>query len=247
MKKLSALFTTLLALVTYPAYALVIQDYSVFLHSSSLNAQSLQYNHIGAGDNDFIGTGITVDVTDQLNNDGIGNITWNFANNTGAALKDTKLFVFLDAEIDQALNTFFNESGALVSVNGVGATDNLPDSWEIDEPGYSFGDIFDNLLAGVLDNTNTVAAGAEDDVSLALGFDLGDLVAGAKWTGTFITSLLDVGGLSQTSTDANTTFYFNGTVDVSNPISVSEPGILSLFILFSLFLMIFSRIIRAID
>jgi len=49
-------------------------------------------------------------------------------------------------------------------------------SWEIDEPGYVFGDIYDNML----DNTNSVPAGLEADVSFALGWNFtlaaGDLV-----------------------------------------------------------------------
>ncbi len=44
-------------------------------------------------------------------------------------------------------------------------------SWEIDEPGYVFGDIYWNVTGGILDNSNNVPAGWEDDVSFAIGWD----------------------------------------------------------------------------
>jgi len=53
-------------------------------------------------------------------------------------------------------------------------------SWEIDEPGYVFGDIYDNMLGNTLDNTNSVPTGLKADVSFALGWNFtlaaGDLV-----------------------------------------------------------------------
>jgi len=47
--------------------------------------------------------------------------------------------LFVDHEIDEPLNTFFNENG---NVGGTGAAGQ---SWEIDEPGYVFGNIFSKL------------------------------------------------------------------------------------------------------
>ena len=70
-----------------------------------------------------------------------------------------------DHDIDEAVNTFFNESG---SVSGNPAAGQ---SWEIDEPEFLFGDIYTNFEASTLDNSNGVPAGAEDDVSMAMGWD----------------------------------------------------------------------------
>jgi PEP-CTERM motif len=72
--------------------------------------------------------------------------------------------LFADHEIDEAINTFFNEVG---SVSGTAAAGQ---SWEIDEPGYSFGDIYANFTGGALDNTNGVPAGSPDDVSMAMAW-----------------------------------------------------------------------------
>ena len=78
--------------------------------------------------------------------------------------------LFVDHEIDQAINTFFNEYG--VPVN----TPSLIQTWEVDEPGYLFGDIYDNFTASdetgsALDNSSGVPSTNPDDVSMAIGWN----------------------------------------------------------------------------
>ena len=46
---------------------------------------------------------------------------------------------FFDHEIDEILNTYFNETGAQNGAAAAGQT------WEIDEPGFVNGDIYENL------------------------------------------------------------------------------------------------------
>lgn len=93
--------------------------------------------------------------------------------NTGATPLASLTFVsFLDAEIDETINTFFNEYGEIEGVPAPGQ------GFEIDEPGYLFGDIFSNALAGLLDGQNAVPASAPDDVSMALSFAVGPLAPG---------------------------------------------------------------------
>jgi len=72
---------------------------------------------------------------------------------------------FFDYEIDEIDNTYFNEYGTAVGAPEAGQ------SWEIDEPGYVFGDIFSNFSAGTLDNSNGVPAISPDDVSMAMGWN----------------------------------------------------------------------------
>jgi hypothetical protein len=104
-------------------------------------------------------------------------LRYEFTNNTGGTLLDVWFFSFVDAEIDVAINDYFNEAGFQFGSPGAGPGDPDADAWEIDEPGYVFGDIFSNLLSGSLDNTNAVPLGSPDDASLAIGFALGDLPA----------------------------------------------------------------------
>jgi len=244
MKKLLTFYIALMPLLfSAGANALVINEYSVFINSTTLSGDSLSHSPIGSGDNGFFGTGIDSIFTDNLSADGFGNVSWQLSNNTGSILENVQLFVFLDAEVDQTINTFFNESGALVDVSGTGANDNRADSWEIDEPGFVFGDIFDHLLQGALDNTNSVGAGAEDDVSLALGFDLGNLLPGDSLNSVFDISLANIGGLSHTDPDSLSTFYFNGTVDVERVTAVAEPSLV-IALVFSLLVLLSRPFIR---
>lgn len=127
------------------------------------------FDPLPAGLNFSFSSSLSADTTDL-------NLIYKFFNNTGGILNDVQFLSFLDAEIDEPINTFFNEFGEVIGNVGVGATDPDPDSWEIDEPtGFFGGDIFDNLLLGMLDNTNAFPIGFPDDVSMALGFSLGNL------------------------------------------------------------------------
>jgi hypothetical protein len=96
---------------------------------------------------------------------GLGSVTVTI---TGAGLHHLDLFV--DPEMDEATNTYFNEKGNVAGTAAVGQ------SWEIDEPGFASGNIISHWLASALDNTNAVSSNA-NDVSMAMGWDfvLGDL------------------------------------------------------------------------
>ena len=151
-----------------------------------------------------------------LDADNIGFVSWSLTNNTGADLTNVSLFGFLNAEIDEVKNTFFNEYGTSADLFlGGGSGDTLADSFEIDEPGFLFGDIKDNLLAGFLDNTNALQPPTADDASLALGFDIGALLAGQSLIATFDISLTNNNGLGQVDPDSIFQFWFNGTAEVS--------------------------------
>lgn len=73
--------------------------------------------------------------------------------------------VFVDHELSEAINGFFNELGSVHGVAPAGV------SWEIDEPGFSAnpGDIYDHTLLGLLDNS--VGKSDPDDVSMAIGWN----------------------------------------------------------------------------
>jgi len=152
---------------------------------------------------------------------GLGTIT---AQMTGAGVHD--ILVFLDLEIDEPINTFFNEFGATAGAPGAGL------SWEIDEPGYVFGDIYSNFLTGALDNTNGVPPGSPDDVSFALGRAF-TLAADETGTLTFRTSLTPPAGgfyLVQTDPDSASSVYFSSDLSIrgGGEPPIPEPGTLTL-------------------
>jgi hypothetical protein len=99
-------------------------------------------------------------------------LTYQLTNNTGGLLSGVSVLSYLDAEIDEPLNSFFNE---FVTTSGSLAAGQ---SFEADEPGFLFGDILDNVLAGSLDGTNAVDAANPEDAAMALAFLLPDLADG---------------------------------------------------------------------
>ena len=115
--------------------------------------------------------------------------------------------LFVDHEIDELANTYFNEFGTFSGTPAAGQT------WEIDEPGYTYGDIYSNFTAGSLDETNGVPSGTPDDVSMALGWGF-TLAAGETATVKFtLSETAPTGGFFLTQTDPNSqqSLYFSST------------------------------------
>ena len=120
--------------------------------------------------------------------------------------------LYVDHEIDQGIgnNTFFDELGSTVGTPGVGQ------SWEIDEPGFIFGDIFDNVMDNTLDNA--IGAGFPDDVSMALGFNF-TLGADQKATVTWaLSETAPASGFFLTHTDpkSDTSLFFSSNLTIQN-------------------------------
>jgi len=118
---------------------------------------------------------------------------------------------FFDHEIDEAINTFFNENGAVTGASAAGQ------SWEIDEPGFIFGDIYTNFMNSNLDNINAVPAGLEEDVSMAVGWDF-VLAAGEQATIDILLSLsAPTSGffLTHSDPDSDESIYFSSTLSIS--------------------------------
>lgn len=234
IKKWGVLFSSLVigassGMISPPSQAYVIYDLGAFVHSPSLGNLSLSY--LDGVQNDFPGTGVDLSFISNLDADNLGQVSWQFSNNTGSTLQDVSLFGYLDGEIDPDINSSFNEYGQYISVDGAGAGDENPDSWEIDEPGFVFGDIYDNLFNGALDNSNAVGIGSEDDVSLALGFELGDILDGETWELILNISEADIGGLFHGDADSGKGIYLTGAAHINRVISVDEPVPLVLFLI----------------
>lgn len=166
--------------------------------AATMNLFEWAYNQDGAISSTYSGSGF-----DSAT--GLG--TLNFTVSGAGA---HSFIAYFDHEIDELVNTFFNESG---SVHGSAAAGQ---SWEIDEPGYVFGNIHDNFLAGTLDNLNNVPATAPDDVSMALGWNF-SLLAGETATITYLLSdSTRPGGfyLEQFDPDSQASIFFSSTMTI---------------------------------
>ena len=138
--------------------------------------------------------------------DGLGTLSLDI---TGAGTHS--VIAYLDFEIFEDINTFFNESGSATGTPEIGQ------SWEIDEPGFFFGDIVDNALGGSLDNSNGVPAGSEDDTAFAIGWDFALLAGDVASIDFVITDLLPSADffLTQTDPDVGQSLYFYSTLDIA--------------------------------
>lgn len=147
---------------------------------------------------------------------GLGQLTVSL---TGAGAHFVGLFT--DHDIDVTTNTYFNEFGA---ENGTPA---IGQSWEIDEPDFVFGNIYANFAASLPDDSNSVPAGAPDDVAMALAWNL-SLQANQTAVIDFVVSeTVPLSGfyLAQTDSDSDATIYFSSRLAV---VQVPEPASLLL-------------------
>ncbi len=230
-KKSVCAIASLFLVTASPVFSSVIgiTEYSSFISASEFGSTSLQHTGVGFGVDDYTGAGLDVVFSNSLGADNIGSISWKITNSTGSTLNDVSFFGFLDAEIDEATTSYFNETASAAGlVLGAGSDDAQADSFEIDEPGYLFGDIFSNLLGGALDNTNALL-GIEDDVSLALGFYLGTLLSTESIMASFEISEIDNGGLYQYDSASDYGFYFLGAVSIiDDAVEIPNPSTLFL-------------------
>lgn len=140
---------------------------------------------------------------------------------------------FFDFEMYEHTNTFFNESA---SVHGAAAAGQ---SWEVDEPGYVFGDIVDNVFIGSLQNHNAVTAGSEDDVSFAMGWDFNLLDTETATIDFVFADILPTVGfyITQLDPDLGESFYFYSTLTIEGSgVAVPEPSVMSLLMIVGMLL-----------
>jgi hypothetical protein len=124
---------------------------------------------------------------------------------------------YFDYEIG---DLFFDELGA---ANGMPGMD---ESWEIDEPGFTTGNIYLNFQGGALDNSNGIE-GILEDVAMALGRTFSNGVYGHTRV-TFFSSLEQPRVpfyLSQMDDETGTTIYLWSTIGVPEPGSLALLGL----------------------
>lgn len=167
-------------------------------------------------------TGVDVSGFDDLT--GLGTITY-----TTSTFGGNSFLAFFDHEIDETINTYFNEIGSASGTVAEGQ------SWEIDEPDWVFGDIYDNFENNTLDNDifngNTSLA---DDVSMAMGWDFmlaADETAVITLT---LSEILPLSGFYLTHWDphSDSGLYCSSSLDITGgggPAPVPEPATMLLF------------------
>jgi len=208
------------------ANSIDIYEFTSFINATELGSASLRDTQIGSGLNEFGSAGLTSSFVNNLNANNLGTVSWNVTNTTGANLSNVWFSGFLDASIDELTNGFFNEQGSAAGlVIGTGSGDAFADSWEIDEPGFLFGDIYTNLIDNMLDNS--LGFSGFDDVALALGFNIGSLLVDETLVATFEISSVDNGGLYQFDPNSNDGLYLAGAVKKQTN-EVAEPETLAL-------------------
>ena len=167
--------------------------------------------------------GDSMPTSGSLDASGLGTLTW-----TTSTAGPHNFIAFFDHELSEAVNTFFNEYGS-----PGGPPPGAGISWEIDEPGYVFGNIYGHVLAGALDGLNAVPSGSPEDVSMAWGWNF-NLAAGE--TATITLALADTAPASgsylrQTDPDSQEYVYFSGALRTEGgggPV-IPEPATMMLF------------------
>jgi hypothetical protein len=147
---------------------------------------------------------------------------------TVSSLGAHEVLLYLDHEIDEEINTYFNEVGSV----GAGAPV-AGQSWEIDEPGFSAtpGDIYTNWMNGSLDNS--IGFLDPDDVAMAMGFDF-VLAPDERGVVSFFTSTVNAAPgffLRQFDPDSQSEIFFWASLQFERGEPVPEPGPLALLAL----------------
>jgi hypothetical protein len=151
---------------------------------------------------------------------GLGTITATFTVPDSYAL-----ILWLDHDVKGLNNGYDNELGGQFGAPPAGL------SWEVDEPGYSVGDVFFNVEAGALDNA---LYGGPDDISMALGWNF-ELASGFTAVVTFrVTELVPTSAFYLHQLDPPTQqnlFFTTSLVQIPSDQEppVPEPGTLVLF------------------
>ncbi|MGD9826591.1 PEP-CTERM sorting domain-containing protein [Desulfobacter sp.] len=170
------------------------------------------------GDSDSLPANFTMDESAFDSLSGLGTLSINFSPGTA---RDYYIGGFFDHEITEQENyNVSDETGEAIGTPVAGQ------SWEIDEPGYSFGNIYYNLLDGTLDNQIFGGATIENDVSMAMGWNL--TLGNERYTATVDFILSDTAPTSgfylvHRDPDSEYSIYLSSELTI-----VPEPGTLLL-------------------
>lgn len=162
----------------------------------------------------------------SLNSGNLGSYGWQIVNPTVNPWTSISLLFFLDAEWDLTENLVSNEYAEFFGLDlpsGAPSGAIAPDSWEADEPGYVFGDIYTNVsFNGFLDNTNAVPSSSPDDVSLAFRWTVLNIAPGETLTLTLHHLTSATTGIGHFDPDSGASFFVAGYLERTP--GPSDPG-----------------------
>lgn len=141
---------------------------------------------------------------------------------TGAGAHAVSVFWDLDIYEEAVGSGLFDDTGSAVGAAPAGL------SWEIDEPGYAFGNIFGNFTAQTLDNSDL---GFPEDISTALSWDFVLAADQTAFLNFVATTVIPAGGFyllhADPITGAQVAFYSSLDIQGGQP-PIPEPGTLLL-------------------
>src|SRR6266536_2635704 len=109
-----------------------------FLYLGGLDLNGAQLGTSAQLSHDSLPAGIVFSFSAALSSNAADVVlTYVFSNTTSTVFTNLRFFPFLDVEIDEATNTFYNEYGTTNGTLGLDILD--PDRWQIDEPGFLTG------------------------------------------------------------------------------------------------------------
>ncbi|MBT4021646.1 hypothetical protein HOF17_04715 [Candidatus Peribacteria bacterium] len=165
-----------------------VYDFDAFIYIPSMDLNDKEIGKSAEFSKDVLPDFLSLDLSKKLSEDK-ENLTLLYTlKNEGLNSMDDMQFIFFidpetvfgDIEETKNSNNRTDEYGEMLGELGNGFVDSDPDYWEIDEPGYVFGNIIDNAKLGMLDNQNNVSEELHDDPSYAIGFDIKPFSSGQK-------------------------------------------------------------------
>ncbi len=197
-----------------------------FLQDAFLSVPGLDLNGAGVGGTGRLSLnqlpeGITVAFQSLVSSSGeTVELSYDLRNNGASAYSKFGFLYYLDLEIDESSNTFFNEHASVMGTLGQGSSDRDADFYTVDEPGFeksiSRDRLSDSFAMARLDGINHVSGTMSNDVAMCLGFDLGEFRPGDRC---IVRMLVSSEGLR-----TGTLYIAHGDMDGSNADSIFVSG-----------------------
>ncbi len=229
MKK-SSIFAVLMALSSFS------QAYEMYGLKLSLKATNLPFTesivYPAIVQNNPVNGQLGITVADTLTTD--GKVLWTVDNNSGQDLQSLQAVTYIDIEIDQTQNTFFNETAALSSltlpqtptpINNY--LPSAPTAWQIDEPGYYGGQLNAAYQALSLNNSNELGTNA-DDIAVTFQHSVPLLKKGERL---YIEARIGdqpTNGIQQSDPNSQQSYYLNSVIYTQAPPVVKIPPVVAI-------------------